>query len=889
MTAVADRLRVALADRYRIERELGAGGMATVYLAEDLKHDRKVALKVLKPELAAVLGADRFVVEIKTTASLQHPHILPLFDSGTADGFLFYVMPYIEGETLRDRLNRDTQLGVEESLKIATEIADALDHAHRNGVIHRDIKPENILLADGRPMVADFGIALAVSAAAGGRMTETGLSLGTPHYMSPEQATADKEITARSDIYSLASVLYEMLTGEPPHMGNSAQQIIMKILTDVPRPVTELRKSVPPNVAAAIAKALEKLPADRFDSAKAFAEALTNPAFTRIGTAATAVQAQPAARWKERAAIPLAAGLVLAAIVAAWGWLRPQPPIQVSRLPILLPDDAPLEQQSGILFALAADGSEIVYTGPGDNDVELWTRPLSSLTATNVPGTNGADSPFLSPDGEVVAFYRGSPPALYTVTLRGGPRQTVVEDSTIAAGGDFGSDGSIYFVRRDGIRRVSPESGGVEAITSVDRAAGETEHAWIDLLPNEKGLLFTIRRQDDDEQADIAVLDLDSREITVLVRGVYARYATTGHIVFADAAGGLFALPFDLNALTPTGSAIPIVAGVTLGAAGLADFAVSDNGMLLYGTGAGNVTEDLVWVDRAGRTAVIDSTITGPFDDLALSPDGRRLAFTQSDGGRTAVWTKELDQGPVDRLVFEGDDWGPAWMPGGVELMFVHSPEANVQDVYVRRADGSGTPRLLLHSDDGLIDFAMPSNDGQWILWQTDPAGRSTGRDLLARRMNGDTTTIELAASVAQEMQPRLSPDGRWLAWVSDESSRLEVYVSPFPDTETSRTKVSLNGGHSPLWSRDGTELFYKREEDLMLIAAPVETSPDFRVVERTPLFDTAPYNWSASIGPTYDVSPDGQRFVMTRWRGDATLQLILVQNWFAGLTGNEP
>jgi len=254
---VLARLKSSLADRYRIDRELGAGGMATVYLAQDLRHDRHVAIKVLKPELAAVLGAERFVVEIKTTAALQHPHILPLFDSGTADGFLYYVMPYVQGETIREKLNRETQFGVEEAVRIVREVADALDYAHRHGVIHRDIKPENILLHDGRAMVMDFGIALAVSAAAGGRMTETGLSLGTPHYMSPEQATAEKEITPRSDIYSLATVLYEMLAGQPPHIGGSAQQVIMKILTEDPAPVSAMRKNVPPNVVAALAKALD--------------------------------------------------------------------------------------------------------------------------------------------------------------------------------------------------------------------------------------------------------------------------------------------------------------------------------------------------------------------------------------------------------------------------------------------------------------------------------------------------------------------------------------------------------------------------------------------------------------------------------------------------------
>src|SRR5687768_4056167 len=326
----AERLSAALADRYRIERELGQGGMATVYLAAELKHKRKVALKVLKPELAAVLGADRFVQEITTTAALQHPHILPLFDSGTADGFLYYVMPFIQGETLRDKLNRETQLGVDEAVRIVTDVADALHYAHSQGVVHRDIKPENILLANGRPMVADFGIALALSAAAGGRMTETGLSLGTPHYMSPEQATAEKEITARSDIYSLASVLYEMLAGEPPHMGNSAQQIIMKIIADTPRPVTELRKSVPGQVAAAVAQALEKLPADRFASAAEFAAALEGRLATRA-TATTAASGAASRRWRAAALASSVATLGLA-LALWWSLSREQPAVEGGRV-----------------------------------------------------------------------------------------------------------------------------------------------------------------------------------------------------------------------------------------------------------------------------------------------------------------------------------------------------------------------------------------------------------------------------------------------------------------------------------------------------------------------------------------------------------------------------
>jgi serine/threonine-protein kinase len=336
MAEITEHLSTALADRYRIERRIGEGGMAAVYLAEDLKHDRKVALKVLRPELAAVLGADRFVQEIKTTAQLQHPHILPLYDSGSTapahgggPGSLYYVMPYVQGETLRARLDRERQLGIDEAVKIATEVADALQYAHEQGVIHRDIKPENILLRNGRAIVADFGIALAVSAAAGGRMTETGLSLGTPHYMSPEQATADKHVTNRSDIYSLGSVLYELLTGEPPHTGSSAQMIVLKIVSDVARPVRELRKAVPPHVAAAVAMALEKLPADRFNSAKAFAEALHNPAFTwPVTTSKTVGATGPVSR---RVALPAVMALTLVTIaLAAWGWTRPSRTTSVS-------------------------------------------------------------------------------------------------------------------------------------------------------------------------------------------------------------------------------------------------------------------------------------------------------------------------------------------------------------------------------------------------------------------------------------------------------------------------------------------------------------------------------------------------------------------------------
>src|SRR5690242_20397621 len=329
MPELLSRLQSALSDRYRLDREIGAGGMATVYLAEDVRHDRRVALKVLRPELAAVIGAERFLAEIKLTANLQHPHILPLFDSGEADSYLFYVMPFVEGETLRDRMNREKQLPVADAVRITTEVAAALDYAHRHGVVHRDIKPENILLHDGQALVADFGIALAASKASGNRMTETGMSLGTPHYMSPEQAMGEREITPRSDVYALGAVLYEMLTGDPPFTGSTAQAIVARVVTESPRPLLPQRHTIPRQVEAATLTALEKLPADRFGSAAEFAAALTNPSYAATVPVPVAASA-PAARRMPRpglmAVLAAALALALGAAIGAAVWARRHPP-----------------------------------------------------------------------------------------------------------------------------------------------------------------------------------------------------------------------------------------------------------------------------------------------------------------------------------------------------------------------------------------------------------------------------------------------------------------------------------------------------------------------------------------------------------------------------------
>ena len=458
---VPEGLTNALADRYRIERELGAGGMATVYLAQDLKHDRQVAVKVLRPELAAVIGADRFLAEIRTTAALQHPHILPLFDSGEADRFLFYVMPFVSGETVRDRLAREKQLPIPDAIRIATEVASALDYAHRHGVIHRDIKPENILLHDGSALVADFGIALAASKAGGTRMTETGMSLGTPHYMSPEQAMGEREITARSDVYALGCVLYEMLLGEPPFTGPTAQAIVAKVLSERPAGLMTRRDRVPPAVDDAVLTALEKLPADRFATAAEFAQALGSE---------RATSGRPAPRSRSATVLPWAIAL-LGAGIAVWGWLRPAAaPPAVTRVSLAL-DRAGQPVLSTGSLALSSNGARLAYTGLGDQgQFQLFIRRLDEENPTPVPETEGGSFPFLSPDGAWVAFVaRGK---LWKTPVAGSGRPTEICSVDFFLGGAWRADGRLVLAMRGNLYLVNAAGGKPELLAAPDTTAG---------------------------------------------------------------------------------------------------------------------------------------------------------------------------------------------------------------------------------------------------------------------------------------------------------------------------------------------------------------------------------------------------------------------------------
>ena len=866
------RLKSALADRYAIQEEIGAGGMATVYLAEDLKHHRKVALKILRPELAAILGAERFLKEIEVTANLQHPNILPLYDSGEADTFLYYVMPYIEGESLRDKLNREKQLGVEEMVEIAKSVAAALQYAHERNVVHRDIKPENILLQSGQALVADFGIALAVSQAGGTRLTETGLSLGTPHYMSPEQATGDRELDARSDVYSLGCVSYEMLVGEPPHVGNSVQAILAKILSDTPAPITRARELVPPNVDAAVQQALARSPADRFTNAAQFAEALTNPTFTLPTTQATAVAGAAAPGPWNRLAIGATALAAILLLTTLWGWLRPasESPTNPVRFAITLPEDHQFSNVPGADVAFSPDGSRFVYRGQSAGGTQLFVRAIDELETRPISGTEGASQPFFSHDGQWLGFYGDG--QLKKVPVTGGPPLPIAEFGGIITGASWGANDVIVFGTAAGVlMQVAAAGGTPEPIATLDTAIGEISHRWPEFLPGGDAVVFTSWSAVN-ETARIAIVSLASGRVTRLSEaGTNPHYTVSGHLVYTRSDGSVVGVPFNIGNMTVTGQAIPLIAGVELGGGGVAELAVSRTGSLVYlPGGAGSARRTLVMVDRQGVETPLTQEAR-PYTDPRFSPTGDLVAV-RIDGD---IWVYDVEQGTLSVRTFEGNNRYPTWTSDGTRLIFSSARPWQARSLYSVPADGSRRAEPFFESQSEVFESAL-SPDGQWLAIRT---GTGSDRNILAVSLEGEDRSPPFAQTSFNEWMLALSSDGRWLAYVSDQSGQDEVYVRAFPEP-AGQILVSVRGGGEPSWAPSGQELFYRTPNGMM--AAAVQTAPVFRVTDRELLFEEI-YVAVGGLSQVsqYDVDPSSGRFLMIKTEQAAReAEMVVVVNW---------
>jgi serine/threonine-protein kinase len=874
------KLRTSLATRYDIEREIGAGGMATVYLARDQRHDRNVALKVLNPELGAVLGVERFLAEIKVTANLQHPNLLPLFDSGEADGLLFYVMPFVEGESLRARLDREKQLPIDEAIRIAVAVANALDYAHAHHVIHRDLKPENILLQAGQPVVADFGIALAVSKAGGSRVTQTGLSLGTPQYMSPEQATGDRIIDGRTDIYSLGAMTYEMLTGEPPHIGHSSQAIIARLLTDKPRSVRTSRPAVAEHVDAAVAKALEKLPADRFTTAKEFADMLQGRGGVTVGTSAQASAPRAKAGLRDRvrdpAILTLAAATLAALAFAAMSRTQAAPEYPVAPIRFVLNASDSIRPINNYPWpaAISPDGRTVVFSsGRLDLASMLYAQRTDQLEPRPIPGTTGAFQPYFSPDGQWVGF-----------EINGKERKVRLDGSapvTIADGG--AANGTDWTINDEiisgatlnfaGLSKVSAAGGALTEFTHPDTAKRHREHIWPIATPDGKHVVFVIW-YGHIETSQLAVASIaDGRVSELGIKGIRPLAVLDGSIVYIQADGAIMAVGLDVKRGRAVGNAVPVhdPVPVVRGINGNSGAFVSHGGALV--TARGNVLSQLIWLTRdgSGRRAILPDV--REYHQLNLSPDESRLLVLATENQRADIWIYEFATGTFSKLTSNGSVTSAQWSHDGSHVFYAGRGERERTAFYRQSSSGGSEPEKLLEVGD-LSPSVTVTPDGRWLLYTVFS---NNTWDLFHARLDSiPVTPRPFLVTPVHETVPQFSPDGKWVAFIGDESGRLEVLVRSYPNP-ISRVQVSNEGATDFVWSNDGRSIFYRSGRSLL--KAALEITPSFRVMRRdtvmtTPALDAG----GATFGQAFDVAQDGR--LVTAFTDRDNFQLVISPNW---------
>ncbi|HYT82308.1 MAG TPA: protein kinase [Gemmatimonadales bacterium] len=815
-SAPAARLSAALADRYRIERELGAGGMATVYLARDVKHDREVALKVLRPELAAVLGAERFLNEVRITARLDHPHILTLIDSGESDGFLWYALPFIRGESLRATLERERQLGIDEALAITRQIANALDFAHQHGVVHRDIKPENILLHEGEAMLADFGIALAVKEAGGNRITETGLSLGTPQYMSPEQATGDRQVDARSDVYSLGAVLYEMLAGEPPVTGPTAQAIIAKLLTERPTRLRVVRDSVPEGVDLAVAKALAKTPADRFASAGDFVAAFH---------ATTAAAPRSTTPWHRRTVLFGVAAAVAVAVLAfgASRLMRGRPPGFALGRSEQLTADPGLEIQP----ALSPDGRVVAYAAGNAARMRIFIRPVGG--GRTLPLTDDSTAveaqPRWSPDGNSLLFLaRGGvsiAPAL------GGASRPVVPPSATAhvATAAWAPNGrEIVFVRAESLL-VAPVEGGPARLlaTTLDLHSCTWSPAgkWIACVTLNAESVLSGTSFGNLAPSAILLFPAAGGAPARLVEPQAFNQSPVwtpdgGRLLFISNRDG----PRDVYAMTLSSSGRPrgALTRLTTGLGAISISLSADGRRLVYAaySARANIwslpipTGAPVTADRAIPVTSGNQVI----EAMRVSRDGRWLLYDSDLRGNSDIYRMPVNGGPAEQLTDDpADEFAPDLSPDGRAITY-HSWRTGTRDIEVRPLDGgpvehiTATPRqesLPRWSPDGqAIAFYNRVSPFSLFITRREASGRWATPTLLASSTVGDSW----------------SPDGRSIAYIEAESDARAGPVMVVPAEGGSPRRVfdptpTAPPGDQAEWSPDGRTLYYKAHDSL--------------------------------------------------------------------------
>jgi len=903
---------------YEVLSLLGAGGMGEVYKARDTRLERFVALKVLAPHLTHHAEArERFEREAKAVASLNHPHICVLYDIGQQEveeaeevevaprlagaakpaggrryGRVDYlVLEYLEGESLAQRL-RKGPLPLDLVLRYATEVADALDKAHRAGVTHRDVKPGNIIVTKEGTKLLDFGLAKlkqeVVNATVPaserptvpGALTQGGTILGTLHYMSPEQLES-KEVDGRADIFSFGACVHEMLTGKKAFPGDTQASIIAKILDHTPPPISSLEppgKLSPPALDRLVATCLAK---DREDRWQAMRDVCKELRWVKEGGAQAAASASAIPQRKVRDSLGWVAAmifLVVAVAALALPYFRqPETATRPVRFSISPPEHAVLSWHPSV--EISPDGSQVAFVATVEDKQFLWVRSLDSLQARPLPGTEGALFPFWSPDGQYIAFFSGT--KLYKIAISGGSPQAVCDVPGDYPGrGTWNQDGIILFVvAGDGpLYQVSAAGGEATPVTDLDESKQELWHSSPDFLPDGRHFLYLARSSVPENNA-VYLGSLDSREIRRLFSGATsAKYGPPGYLLFRNQST-LMAQPFDAARLELSGEPFPIVDTVYYDTEdGNVDFSVSTNGVLAYR--GGSQSTRLVWLDRTGKE-IRPVGPAGEYRNPKVSPDETRIMINRADPqtGNSDLWLYDLARDTASRFTFHPATESDAlWSPDGQNVVFFSNRDGTT-GIYQKLASGVGQEENLVKSE--IARWPQDwSSDGRFIVYEAQDA--TTKLDLWVLPLFGDRKPFPFLQTEFSEREGRLSSNGRWMAYDSTESGRREVYVQSFP-TPGSKWQISTGGGVNPRWRRDGRELFYLTE-DGRLMAVPVSGDATFEAGSPKPLFQTRIPAALYGGMDKYGVSADGQRFLMNVAAEEAASPITVVLNWTAGI-----
>jgi serine/threonine protein kinase/roadblock/LC7 domain-containing protein len=881
---------------YEILAPLGAGGMGEVYRARDTRLERMVAVKVLPSHMASSPEVrQRFEREAKTISQLSHPHICALHDVGNQDGTEYLVMELLEGETLSDRLAKGA-LPLEQTLRYGIEIADALDKAHRQGIVHRDLKPGNVMITKSGVKLLDFGLAKAMAPAAqltpltslptamgGANLTHQGTILGTFQYMAPEQLEG-KEADARTDIFALGAVLYEMATGRKAFSGATQASLIGAILHTEPAPISTVQSMSPPALDRVVKTCLAKDPEDRWQSAHDVAGELKWIAEGSQAGVPAPVTARR--RNRERLAWGTTTLLLLALVAAVATSIRYAHRAVVlsrpMRLSIVLPEKSNLRA-----VALSPDGRRLVFVARDSTGRNLlWIRSLESPAVQSLPDTENPSLPFWSPDSRFLGFFADG--KLKKIDAAGGPPQTLC-DAPVSRGGSWSREGVILFapVANGPLYRVSASGGLATSVTRFDPSRGEDSHRWPFFLPDGRHFLYTVTSfasGGQKQKIGIYAGSLDSKEETLLLRANSSvAYAPPGYLLFFRE-GSLLAQPFDAKGLRITGDPTPVAEQIQyFPQTYQVLFSVSENGLLLYQPRSNSTGSRLLWLDQNGKE-IGSLGAPGNQANPRISPDGKRVALDITDPktGNTDIWIYESSRGVATRFTFDpSEETNPVWSPDASRIVF-ESDARQFSDLYQKDSSGAGSQEILLKSDGGMVP-ADWSRDGRLILYRERDA-KTYEFSLKVLPLTGDGKPMPVINTKSERTAGQFSPDGRWLAYSSNESGKREIVVTPFPGPG-GKWQVSVAGGSEPRWRRDGRELFYLAP-DGKLMAVEVKQGPTFEAGEAKPLFQTRTREHVSSNDVfSYDVSADGQRFLVNTDVGEViSSPLTVVVNWTAEL-----